>query len=79
MKDNAFLFTVESAGGLPPERIVTEAGRVLTEKLTELAGKIERGETSEDIVEMDMAMQKVRGLYSVGLVDIEEEEEEPEE
>ena len=79
MKDKTFLFTVESTGGLPPERIVTQAGRILTEKLTELAGKIERGETSEDIVEMDMGMQKARGLYSVSSADTDEAKEEAEE
>lgn len=76
MKDNVYLFTVESTGCLPPERIVTEAGRILTEKLSELAGKIERGETSEEIVEMDLGTQRVRGLYSIGSTDIDEEEEE---
>ena len=79
MKDKTFLFTVESTGGLPPEKIVTQAGRILTEKLTELAGKIERGETSEDIVEMDMGMQKARGLYSVSSADTDEAKEEAEE
>ena len=80
LKDNTFLFTVESTGCLPPERIVTEAGRILTEKLSELAGKIERGETSEEIVEIDVGTQRVRGLYSVGSVDYDEDdEEEPEE
>ena len=78
MKDRTFLFTVESTGGLPPERIVTEAGRILIEKLTELAGKIERGETSEDIVAMDMGMQRARGLNSVDSADTDEAKEEPE-
>jgi ferredoxin len=78
MKDRTFLFTVESTGGLPPERIVTEAGRILIDKLTELAGKIERGETSEDIVAMDMGMQRARGLNSVDSADTDEAKEEPE-
>jgi len=47
--EDAFIFKVESTGALPPERIVTEAVRVLLEKLDELEGKVERGELDEEI------------------------------
>ena len=47
--EDAFIFKVESTGALPPERIVTEAVKVLLEKLDELEGKVERGEMDEEI------------------------------
>jgi DNA-directed RNA polymerase subunit D len=78
MKDKTFLFTVESTGSLPPERILTEAGRILIEKLNELIGKIERGETSDEIVEMELVAEKARGIYSVGSGDYDDEDEDEE-
>jgi len=47
--EDAFIFTVESTGALPPERVVAEAVRVLKEKFDELEGKIQRGEMDEEI------------------------------
>lgn len=75
VKSDVFLFTVESTGCLPPERIVTEAARILVAKLDEFSGKIERGETNDEITEFEVAEQAVRGLYSVGTGEFEEEEE----
>jgi DNA-directed RNA polymerase subunit D len=78
VKSDVFLFTVESTGCLPPERIVTEATRILVAKLDEFSGKIERGETNDEITEFEVAEQAVRGLYSVGTGEFEEEEEDEE-
>jgi len=76
MKDDLFLFTVESTGCLPPERVVSEAARVIVAKLDELSGKIERGETEDEITGFEVGEQAARGLYSVGTGDLEDEEEE---
>jgi DNA-directed RNA polymerase subunit D len=70
-----FLFTVESNGCLPPERIVSESARILIGKLDELAGKVKRGETADEVVEFEITEEVGRGLYSVGAGDFEEEEE----
>ncbi len=78
VKSDAFLFTVESTGCLPPERIVTEAARIIVAKLDEFSGKIERGETNDEITEFEVAEQAARGLYSVGSGEFEEEEEDEE-
>ena len=75
MRDDAFLFTVESTGCLPPERIVAEAAKILLGKLDELSGKVERGETAEEIEDFEAAEEVGRRLYSVGWGDYEEEEE----
>jgi len=76
MKDDLFLFTVESTGCLPPERIVSEAAKVLMEKLDEFSGKIRRGETDEEIEVFEAEEEVSRRLYSVGAGDFEEDEEE---
>jgi ferredoxin len=47
--DDLFLFTVESTGCLEPAKLVVEAVRVLSVKLDEFSGKIERGETEDAI------------------------------
>jgi len=38
--ENSFLFTVESTGSLPPERIVSEAAAILAEKLREFGEQL---------------------------------------
>lgn len=38
---NAFIFSLESTGGLPPERIIEEAVKILEKQLKELASQIE--------------------------------------
>ena len=75
-KADTFMFTVESTGCLPPERIVTEAARVIIAKLDQFSGKIERGETDDEITGFETAEQAVRGLYSVGTGEFDEDEEE---
>ncbi|MGB9622388.1 MAG: DNA-directed RNA polymerase subunit D, partial [Candidatus Bathyarchaeia archaeon] len=75
-----FVFTVESTGCLKPEEIVSEAVRILIEKLNTFQEKIKRGEASDEIVEFEVSEEVGRGLYSVGAGDFEEEEgEEPQE
>ena len=73
---DTFMFTVESTGCLPPEKIVSEAGRMLMSKIDELSGKIERGETDDEITDFEPSEQQALRLYSVGTGDIEEEDEE---
>lgn len=77
-KEINFLFTVESTGCLPPERIVSEAGKVLISKLDEFSGKISRGETEDEITDFEVVEEAARRLYSVGVGDFEEDEEEEE-
>ena len=73
---DVFIFTVESTGCLPPERIVSEAGRILVAKLDEFSGRIERGETDDEIADFESYEQEARGLYSIGTGDFDEDEEE---
>lgn len=40
--EDSFLYTIESTGTLPPERIVTESARVLAEKMGEFMEELER-------------------------------------
>lgn len=73
---DAYMFTVESTGCLPPEKIVSEAGRMLISKIDELSDKIEKGETDDEIADFEPSEQQALRLYSVGTGDIEEEDEE---
>ena len=73
---DVYMFTVESTGCLPPEKIVSEAGRMLISKIDELSDKIEKGETDEEIADFEPSEQRALRLYSVGTGDIEEEDEE---
>ena len=75
-KEDSFLFSVESTGCLPPERIVVEAVNIILAKLDELGGKLERGETNEDITGFEVEEEAGRRLYSVGSGDFDDEEEE---
>jgi DNA-directed RNA polymerase subunit D len=75
-KADAFLFSVESTGCLPPERIVSEAARVLIANLDEFSTKIRRGETDDEITDFELGEQETRRLYSVGARDFEDEEDE---
>ncbi|MEM2127290.1 MAG: DNA-directed RNA polymerase subunit D [Candidatus Bathyarchaeia archaeon] len=74
----AFIFTVESTGCLPPDRIVAEAVKVLMGKLEEFSDKIRRGELMEEIKEFEAVEEAGRGLYRVAAEEFEEEEEEEE-
>ena len=74
-KEDSFLFSVESTGCLPPERIVVEAVNIILAKLDELGGKLERGETNEDITGFEVEEEAGRRLYSVGSGDFDDDEE----
>ena len=73
---DAYLFTVESTGCLPPGKIVSEAGRMLISKIDELSDKIEKGETDDEITDFEPSEQQALRLNIVGTGDIEEEDEE---
>ena len=65
--DDLFLFTVESTGCMEPARLVAEAVRVLSEKLDEFAGKVERGETVDAIDAYHVDEVERRRLYRGGI------------
>jgi DNA-directed RNA polymerase subunit D len=67
--DDLFLFTVESTGCMAPQRLVVEAGRILTAKLEEFAGKLERGETDDEIEAWKVPELRSGRLYTVGTGD----------
>ena len=75
MKSDEFVFTVESTGSLSPERIVTEAVKVLNTKLEELKRKVNVGELHEEIEDFEAPTEVGRRLYSIGSGDADEEEE----
>jgi DNA-directed RNA polymerase alpha subunit len=75
LKQDEFLFTVESNGGLPPERIVKEAVKMLKQKLSALGGKIEADELHDEISDFELPEIDEGKLYSVGSGDYDEDEE----
>lgn len=79
LKKDEFLFTVESTGGLPPERIVKEAVKMLKQKLSTLRGKIEADDLHDEIRDFDLLEIDEGKLYSVGSRDFDEDEGENEE
>jgi len=76
LKGDEFLFTVESNGALPPERIVKEAVKVLKRKLGDLSGKMDANDIHDEIRDFEIPEIDEGKLYSVGSGDLEEEEEE---
>ncbi len=74
MKGDEFVFTVESTGALPPERIVSEAVKILNAKLEELKRKVVAGELHEEIEDFEAPTEVGRRLYSIGSGEFEEEE-----
>lgn len=79
LKQDEFLFTVESNGGLPPERIVKEAVKILIGKLSALSSKIEADELHEEISDFELPEIDEGKLYSLGSGDLDEDEEGDEE
>ena len=75
LKQDEFLFTVESNGGLPPEQIVKEAVKMLKGKLSVLGGKIEADEIHDEISDFELPEIDEGRLYSVGSGDYDEDEE----
>jgi len=79
LKQDEFLFTVESNGGLPPDRIVKEAVKMLKGKLSVLGDKIEADEIHDEISDFELPEIDEGRLYSVGSGDYDEDEEGDEE
>lgn len=78
LKQDVFLFTVESNGGLPPERIVKEAVKMLKGKLSALGKKIEADEIHDEISDFELPEIDEGRLYSIGSGEYEDEEGEEE-
>ena len=75
MTKDEYVFTVESTGALPPERILTEAVSIINGKLEELKHKIDAGEVHEEIEDFAVPTEVGRRLYSIGAGDFDEDEE----
>ena len=72
--DDEFLFTVESNGALAPERIVTEAVKILKKRLAALVTKIDADDIHDEISDFDLPDVDEGKLYSIGSAVDEEEE-----
>jgi DNA-directed RNA polymerase subunit D len=75
LKSDEFLFTVESTGAIPPSRIVSEAVKILKNKLETLTKKIDADELYDEISDFDTPEIEEGKLYSVGTGDFDDEEE----
>ncbi len=75
MVDDEFLFTVESNGALSPERIVTEAVKILKKRLAALKAKVEAGDLHDEISDFDLPETDEGKLYTVGSGEYEDEQE----
>jgi DNA-directed RNA polymerase alpha subunit len=75
LKSDEFLFTVESTGALPPSRIVSEAVKILKNKIETLTEKIDSGELHDEISDFDIPEIDEGKLYSIGTGDFDDEEE----
>ena len=73
--NDLFLFTVESTGCLEPARLVVEAVRILSDKLDEFSGKIERGETEDPIDAYQADEVEMRRLSGGGDPDVSDDDE----
>jgi DNA-directed RNA polymerase subunit D len=74
-KEDEFLFTVESTGALPPERIITESIKILKKKLANLSEKIKNEELHDEISDFETPELDEGKLYSVGSGDYDEDDE----
>jgi DNA-directed RNA polymerase subunit D len=75
MVEDEFLFTVESNGALSPERIVTEAVKILKKRLATLTTKVEAGELHDEISDFEIPEVDEGKLYSVGSGEYDDDEE----
>ena len=75
LKPDEFLLTVESTGALPPKRIVTEAVKILKQKLAALADKVDKEDLHDEISDFEIPELDEGKLYSVGTGDLDEDEE----
>ncbi len=73
--NDLFLFTVESTGCLAPVKLVAEAVRVLSVKLDEFSGKVERGETVDALDAYKVDEVERRRLYRGGIGDVGDDDE----
>ncbi|MBN1683506.1 DNA-directed RNA polymerase subunit D [Candidatus Bathyarchaeota archaeon] len=76
MKNDEYIFTIESTGSLSPKQIVNESVKILTEKLQELRHKIEVGEIHDEIELFEAPTEVGRRLYAIGAGDFTDEDEE---
>jgi len=75
LRSDEFLFTVESTGALTPKRIVTEAVKILKQKLAALAEKVDKEDLHDEISDFEIPELDEGKLYSVGTGDLDEDEE----
>ena len=73
--DDEFLFTVESNGALKPERIVTEAVKILKKRLAALTAKVDANELNDEISDFDLPEVDEGKLYSIGSGDYDDDDE----
>jgi DNA-directed RNA polymerase subunit D len=75
LKQDEFLFTVESTGALPPKRIVQEAIKMLKQKLAILSDKVDKEDLYDEISDFAKPEIDEGKLYSIGSGDFDEDEE----
>jgi DNA-directed RNA polymerase subunit D len=73
--EDEFLFKVESTGALPPQRIVSEAAKVMKIKIAEMINKIDTDEIHDSISDFETPEMEAGKLYSIGSSDYDEDEE----
>jgi DNA-directed RNA polymerase subunit D len=73
--EDEFLFKVESTGALPPQRIVSEAAKVMKIKIAEMINKIDTDEIHDSISDFETPELEAGKLYSIGFSDYDEDEE----
>lgn len=74
LKEDEFLFKVESTGALPPQRIVSEAVKAMKNKIAEMVNKIDRDDIHEHISDFETPEMESGKLYSVDLGALDEDE-----
>jgi DNA-directed RNA polymerase subunit D len=75
LKQDEFLFTVESNGALPPQRVVEEAVKILKKKLVGFTEKIDQDDIHDEISDFETPEIDEGKLYSIGSGDFDEDEE----
>lgn len=79
MRSDEFLFSIEGHGSLQLDKIVSEAVKILVNKMDAIADKIESGDVHDEIKEFESEEEEGGRLYTVGTGEYEEEVEEEEE
>ena len=75
---DTFIFTVESTGCMPPEKIVNEAVKILLKKVETFSTKIEKDDIHDEMEAFTVEQEQGRRLYSIG-GDVDDDEEDIEE